>query len=395
MHCNNFKGLQLSALGFGTMRLPVAADGEIDKSKTQEMVDALLLGGCNYFDLAYPYMDGKSETVIGECLRGKDRSAFYLADKYPGHQHFMPLSPEEVFEEQLKKVGTDYFDFYLLHNVNDSCYDHYTDEEYGIVRYFAEQKKKGRIRHLGFSSHASEDCFERFLSWCEEKGYEMEFCQIELNYLDWTLQDAAAKVKILNEKNIPIWVMEPVRGGKLASFSEKDAAVMEAFEKGKSAASWALRWAAFVPGVVVTLSGMSNMTQVQDNLATFSSLSPLSGEEEKALFAIAEGMKDDIPCTACRYCVKACPQGINIPLMMRLENEICFQATFQPGMIVAGLPDGQKPWDCLQCGTCAVNCPQGIDIPEVLSDLTARLKAAPDWVEICREREEIRRKSIG
>ena len=389
-----FQEEELSALGFGTMRLPVRDDQSIDRELTQQMTDTLIANGVNYFDLAYPYMDGKSETVMGECLKKHDRKKLFLADKYPGHQHFMPLTPEEIFEEQLRKVQTAYFDFYLLHNVNDSAYDHYTDEEFGIARYFAEQKKNGRIRHLGFSTHASLACLEKFVDWCEEHGYEMEFCQIELNYLDWTLQDAKAKAEFLTARGIPVWVMEPVRGGKLASLSEEDRKVLASFTPGRSDASWALRFASQVPGVTVTLSGMSTMEQVTDNLSTFEKEDPLSKEETEALLQIAEGMKNAVPCTSCRYCADACPLGLDIPLFMKLYNEIKFAATFQPGMIVAGLPEGKKPWDCLSCGACASMCPQGIEIPELLKDLTERIKAAPDWVEICRKREEIRRNSL-
>lgn len=394
MRYTDYKGESLSLLGFGTMRLPVKEDRSIDEELTQQMTDCLIENGVNYFDLAYPYMDGKSEIVMGKCLSVHDRKKIYIADKFPGHQHFLPLTPEEVFEEQLEKVGVDYFDFYLLHNVNDSSVDHYMDPEAGIIRYFREQKEAGRIRHLGFSTHASQKCLEQFVAFCEENGIEMEFCQIQLNYLDWTLQKAKEKVEFLNAHRIPVWVMEPVRGGKLADLPEKAEKRLSALERKETDAAWAFQFAAGVPGVQMILSGMSTMEQVRENLATFNRLTDLSAEEKDVLFAIAEDLKEAVPCTACRYCTDACPVGIEIPLMIQLYNEIRFQPTFQPGMVVAGIPEGKKPWDCLSCGACASMCPQNISIPEILKDLTERLKNAPDWVEICREREEIRRRSL-
>ena len=211
-----FQDLQLSALGMGAMRLPVidGNDAQIDKEATAEMVAYAMEHGINYYDTAWGYHDGNSETVMGEALSRYPRESFYLATKFPGYDLSNMDKVESIFEAQLEKCGVDYFDFYLFHNVCEMNIDAYLDEKYGIFDYLMEQKKKGRIRHLGFSAHGSYDIMKRFL---DAYGKHMEFCQIQLNYLDWSFQNARAKVDLLKEHHIPVWVMEPLRGGKLAS----------------------------------------------------------------------------------------------------------------------------------------------------------------------------------
>lgn len=211
MEYSDFKECKLSKLGFGAMRLPLREDRSIDKPQVATMVEMAMKSGVNYFDTAWPYHDGKSETVIGEALSNYPRESWYLADKFPGHQTASSYEPEKLFEAQMKKCNVDYFDFYLLHNVCESSIDIYLDPKWGIGDYFVKQRDEGRIRHLGFSSHAELETLKAFLD--TPIGEEMEFCQIQLNYMDWSLQDAKAKVDLLNEHNIPIWVMEPLRGG--------------------------------------------------------------------------------------------------------------------------------------------------------------------------------------
>ena len=207
-----FQDLQLSALGMGAMRLPVidGNDAQIDKEATAEMVAYAMKHGINYYDTAWGYHAGNSETVMGEALSRYPRESFYLATKFPGYDLSNMDKVESIFEAQLEKCGVDYFDFYLFHNVCEMNIDAYLDEKYGIFDYLMEQKKKGRIRHLGFSAHGSYDIMKRFL---DAYGKHMEFCQIQLNYLDWSFQNARAKVDLLKEHHIPVWVMEPLRGG--------------------------------------------------------------------------------------------------------------------------------------------------------------------------------------
>lgn len=238
----DFHGEKLSLLGFGTMRLPLVPGGtpaDIDEKTTADMVRYAMEHGVNYFDTAYPYHGGMSERVMGRVLKDYDRGSFYLATKYPGHQLSSHYDPAAIFEEQLEKCGVDYFDFYLLHNVYEKSIETYTDPRWGIIDYFLEQKKKGRIRHLGFSTHGGLELMERFLS---QYGKDMEFCQIQLNYLDWTMQDAKAKCELLRRYNIPIWVMEPIRGGRLASLTPEDEARLRALHPEESVAAWAFRF---------------------------------------------------------------------------------------------------------------------------------------------------------
>ena len=316
---SKFGEKQLSLLGFGAMRLPVKEDGTVDKEQVKTMVRHAMDHGVNYFDTAWPYHDGQSETVMGEVLSEYDRDSYYLATKYPGHQISETYDPAALFEAQLEKCGVDYFDFYLLHNVYEKSMDVYLDPQWGILDYFKEQKRLGRIKHLGFSTHAQMDCLKEFLDAC---GEDMEFCQIQLNYLDWTLQDAKAKYDLLTEKGIPVWVMEPVRGGKLAKLDEANEQTLKALRPDEKIPAWAFRFLQGLPNVKMILSGMSDQTQMEDNVNTFADSKPLTQEETEVLLKIAESMKDSIPCTACRYCCKGCPMGLDIPMLIGIYNEI-------------------------------------------------------------------------
>ena len=378
-----FHGLKLSQLGFGTMRLPLREDKSIDEAQAAAMTAEAIAHGVNYFDTAWPYHSGKSETVIGSILKNYPRESFYLADKFPGHQIAPSYDVAAVFEKQLEKCGVDYFDFYLLHNVYESSIAVYEDERWGIIPYLLEQKRNGRIRHLGFSTHAGLPALESFL---EKHGHEMEFCQIQLNYLDWTLQQAKEKCALLNRYQLPIWVMEPVRGGKLANLPDYAQAQLRQLRPGMSDASWALRFVQQLPGVTMILSGMSNLQQMQDNLATFDHPEPLTEREQALLLEIAEKLKSAVPCTACRYCCDGCPQGIDIPQMLRVLNEIRVAPSTTAIMATEALPEQQQPKSCLGCSACAAICPQKIDIPACMQELTERIAKIPSWIEISRQR---------
>ena len=313
MFYNDACGEKLSRLGFGCMRLPVDENGAINTPEFEKMVDYAIEHGVNYFDTAWPYHGGHSELAVGKALSRYPRESYYLADKYPGHQIASSYNPAEIFEQQLKKCGVEYFDFYLLHNVYENSIGVYTDPKWGILDYFKEQKRLGRIRHLGFSTHARPDTLEKFLDYANGA---MEFCQIQLNYLDWTLQEADRKYELLTARNIPIWVMEPLRGGKLAVLSEDDTARLRALRPDESTASWSLRYLQSLPNVKVIRSGMSAFDQMEDNVATFSGGRELNEEEKALLFDIAEGLKDAVPCTRCRYCCEGCPMGLDIPMLI-------------------------------------------------------------------------------
>lgn len=264
----DYQGMQLSALGLGAMRLPVIGgdDARIDEAATLEMVDYAMAHGVNYYDTAWGYHSGNSELVMGRALSRHPREQYYLADKFPGYDLSNMDKVEQIFEEQLRKCRVEYFDFYLFHNVCEMNIDAYLDPKYGIHAYLTQQRRAGRIRHLGFSVHGSYAVMKRFL---DAYGDDMEFCQIQLNYLDWSFQDAKAKVELLTQMQIPIWVMEPLRGGRLARLTEQEAAQLKALRPEETIPAWAFRFLQTVPGVTVTLSGMSDMEQLKANIRTF------------------------------------------------------------------------------------------------------------------------------
>ena len=386
---SDFEGKKLSLLGFGAMRLPLLENGEVDEDLVHQMVHFSAEHSINYYDTAYPYHNGMSEIILGKALKQLPRESFYLATKYPGHQIAANYNPAEIFEEQLKKCQVDFFDFYLLHNIYENSIGTYMDPQWGIIDYFVKQKELGRIKHLGFSCHGMQDTLIAFL---DKYGDVMEFCQIQLNYLDWTLQDAKAKYDLLTERGVPVWVMEPVRGGRLAEVDEGSKMKLEELRPGASVASWAFRWLQSLPNVKMILSGMSNMEQMADNVHTFEKAEPLTEEENIILLEIAEGMKDSVPCTACRYCCSDCPKGLNIPLLLSLYNEMRFAPTMNVGMTVDSLQESSRPASCIGCGQCAKLCPQKIDIPEAMKSFSEMLDKVPHWEELCRQREEAARK---
>lgn len=413
MLTNDFLGDNIARLGFGAMRLPII-DGDasnVDQVTLDAMVDTAIKAGVNYFDTAYPYHGGMSEIALGRSLARYPRDSYFFATKYPGHQIADTYDPAAIFEEQLTKCGTEYFDFYLLHNIYEASIEVYLDEQWGIADYFVEQKKNGRIRHLGFSCHGRPETLKRFLDYGVRKYAEleqrdpetaalfaganiMEFCQIQLNYLDWTLQDAAAKTALLESMNIPIVVMEPLRGGKLAHLNDAQMQQLNASALGganppaRSAVEWSFRWLLGIPNVKTILSGMSDLAQVEENCRIFQESAPLSEAEEGVLMDVAESLKGGVPCTACRYCVDSCPQEIDIPMMMNAYNDLQFDTSFTVSMQMDAVPEGQRAQDCIQCESCVQMCPQGIDIPTVLEDLAATLDKMPKWADLCREREE-------
>ena len=369
-----FNDLQLSALGMGNMRLPTLGEhGPIDREKAQQIIDYAYSHGINYYDTAYPYHDGESERFLGEAMKKFPRDSYYLATKFPGFMFKKGQHPKEYFEEQLRRCQTDYFDFYLLHNLNPGLFELYTDES--IIGYFEEQQRAGRIRYFGFSSHADADTLAKFTAL-----RKWDFAQIELNYLDWTMQDAKRQYEILTQHGIPIVVMEPVRGGRLASLTPEADALLKAAEPDRSIASWAFRWLMRLENVKVVLSGMTEMSQIEDNVHTFERSDPLSDEMAARLMQACDLFKTKfhVPCTACSYCTHDCPQGLDIPNFMRLYNEFVI-ADF-PFVLYSlnDVDEAKRPASCLACGLCAGNCPQSIPIPEIIGKLADAYANMPE-----------------
>ena len=244
---------------------------------------------------------------------------------------------------------------------------------YGIYRYLMKQKRAGRIRHLGFSAHGSYDVMKRFL---EAYGEGMEFCQIQLNYLDWNFQDAKGKLELLAEHQLPVWVMEPLRGGKLAELSEEDAELLKNLRPDESVPAWAFRFLQSIPGVTMVLSGMSNSEQLRENIQTFEEEKPLNSKEMEKLLKIANNMVEKIalPCTACRYCVSHCPQGLDIPALLALYNEHCVtDGGFIAPMALSAIPEEKRPGACIGCRSCEAVCPQQIKVSEAMADFVRKL----------------------
>ncbi len=379
-----FQDKQLSALGLGCMRFPTidGKDNQIDMEKTKEMVAYAMQQGINYYDTAYMYHGGQSELVMGEVLKDYPRDSFYLASKFPGFDAQYSDHVEEIFEKQLKKCQVEYFDFYLIHNVCEQGIEYYLNPKYRVRSYLLEQKKNGRIHHLGFSAHAELDTLKRFL---EVYGEDMEFCQLQINWVDWEHQNAREKVELVKSYGIPVWVMEPVRGGSLANLRAEFEAPLRALRPNTTNAEWAFRFLQSIPEVVVTLSGMSNLQQLRENIATFAEEKPLSEKEKDALLAIGRVMqgKNAIPCTSCRYCTERCPIGLDIPKMIGVYNERIY--TEDGFALTDGLTEGESPSACLGCRACEEVCPQRIKISEMMTDFAEKLKKMSD-LEIARER---------
>lgn len=371
----NFQNLKLSALGMGAMRLPVidGDDTRVDQELVNKMVACAMEGGVNYYDTAWGYHGGQSELAMGRALAAYPRESFYLADKFPGYDLSNMDKVEEIFEKQLEKCGVEYFDFYLIHNVCELNIDEYLNPAHRIYDYLTAQKKNGRIRHLGFSAHGSRAVIERFLS---VYGDAMEFCQLQINYLDWNFQDAKGKVALLRERGLPVWVMEPVRGGSLASLKPEYEERLRALRPDEAIPAWAFRFLQSIPEVTVTLSGMSNLEQMQQNIATFGEEKPLSVQEMDALLGIADEMvkKIALPCTACRYCTTHCPQGLDIPHLLALYNEHAYSnGGFIAPMAVSAIEEDKRPNACIGCRSCEAVCPQQIKISEAMADFSRML----------------------
>ena len=385
---NTFKDKKLSALGFGSMRLPVVpggGPGDVDQDAVNEMVDYAIAHGVNYFDTAKPYHEGKSEIALGRALARYPRDTWYLADKFPGHQVIkgIDIPLEETFNEELEACGVEYFDFYLLHNVNEHSMKYYMDKSKGCVDYFVKQRDAGKIHHLGFSCHSAASGLKEFL---DEYGEHMEFCQIQLNYLDWTLQGAKDKVALLRERGIPVWVMEPVRGGRLAKLDAETEERMRALRPEESTAAWAFRWLRTVPQPTVILSGMSNLSQMKDNVATFEQDKPLNDEELRLVYDAAERLSALIPCTGCRYCCAGCPKQPDIPLLISLCNDMRIDSAMNAVARYDALDD-KRASACIGCGKCRIACPQKIDVPAAMKELVSLREGRKSWTEICIERD--------
>ena len=364
-------------LGFGLMRLP-EQDGKIDLDQVCRMADAYLDAGLTYFDTAYVYHGGNSEKIVREALvKRHPRDRFTVATKLPAWCMKEEADRDRIFNEQLERCGLDYFDFYLLHSVEDGGNGE-TYDRLNCWEWARQKKAEGKIRHFGFSFHGSPEYLEKLL----DAHPEVEFVQIQLNYADWEnpVVQSGRLYEILHRRSIPIIVMEPVKGGTLAKLTPELEAKLKAVRPDASAASWALRFVASLPGVMTVLSGMSTPEQVADNLKTFARFEPLTDTEK----AVVEDVRriimsaEQIGCTACRYCTDGCPMNIAIPDVFRAVNTMkLYGDEFRPKAFYSGLVNQGhgRAADCVACGQCEGVCPQHLPIIELLKDASARLDA--------------------
>jgi predicted aldo/keto reductase-like oxidoreductase len=380
MEMRAFKGIdgEISLLGFGLMRLPLSSSDveDIDYETGFRMVDRALDAGINYFDTAWVYHKGVSECFAGDALSRHPREKYRLATKMPAWQLESESDLERIFDEQLKKCKVDYFDFYLMHNVGGETYG--LSIKYGVYEFLMKKKEAGYIRCLGFSVHDSPTHLERVVN-----NWEWDFGQIQLNYIDWEAIASKRMYEILHGRNIPVVVMEPVRGGALASLNEEAAGMLRRANPSVSQASWAMRYAASLPGVITVLSGMTTPEQLEDNLKTMTDFQPLSEGERATLAKVAASYNASgaIPCTACRYCMD-CPEGVDIPRVFSIYNH--YRASLASNQAMARiilknayrtLTDREKAGNCASCGVCEDRCPQAIEIPRFMKDI-AELAAA-------------------
>lgn len=361
-------------LGFGLMRLP-ETDGRIDHEEVCRMVDMYMDAGMNYFDTAYVYHSGLSEVEVGNALvRRHPRESFMLATKLPAWEMKTKEDRDRIFKEQLDRAGVDYYDFYLLHSIEEGNIDTY--EKLDCFNWGLKKKEEGKIRHFGFSFHGSPELLEKVL----DEHPETEFVQIQLNYTDWNnpVVRSGKLYEILHERNIPMIIMEPVKGGTLASLKPELEEKYKTLRPEASVASWAFRFVASLPGVMTILSGMTHEDQMQDNINTFSHFEPLS-DKEKAVVDEVTGIMLDIPqigCTACKYCCDGCPKNISIPDVFRVINTMTlYNEDFRPRSFYNGLVNSGrgKAADCVACRQCEGVCPQHLPIIRLLKEAAEKL----------------------
>ncbi|MCL1862308.1 MAG: aldo/keto reductase [Defluviitaleaceae bacterium] len=344
-----------ATLGFGAMRLP-------DEAETTKMVDAYMESGYNYFDTAWIY--GGSEAMLKKTLvKRHARDSFVVADKLPPWEVKNHKDCDKLFAEQLRRTGLEYFDYYLIHSLDDAKEKEV--EDMALFEWAMEQKRRGLVKHVGFSFHGTTAYLARVL----ERHPESEFVQLQLNYSDILRGEAGEWQKLAIKHSKPIVVMEPVKGGSLAKLPASAEKILKDYAPERSIASWAIQYAATLEGVTCVLSGMSNMEHVRDNLKTFADLKPLTAGEMAMVedVLVEMGKVASIPCTACRYCHANCPQELDIAACFSLYNDLKRGGIdWNLRMMYNTLPEGKRAHDCTACGICNAHCPQHIDIPKGL-----------------------------
>ncbi|MDF2699931.1 MAG: putative oxidoreductase [Haloplasmataceae bacterium] len=355
-----------SLLGFGCMRFPTK-HGKIDRELATKMLDYAYEHGLNHFDTAYSYHDGESELFLGEYLKKHDRKSFTLSTKLPVWKVKKYEDFEVFLDEQLNKLQVEYFDFYLLHALNKERWDIIVKNN--VFKFIEEAKAKGKIRYCGFSYHDGKEPFKEIIN-----SYEWDFCLLQINYIDFNIQQGAEGYDLAASKGIPVWVMEPLKGGNLVTLAED---IMNHYQKvnpNDSAAKWAFRWVHSLPNVKLILSGMSSLEQVEDNCAIFDDITPLNELELKIVDEVRVMINNrvKVACTGCRYCLP-CPVGIEISKNFSIYNNSYMYNNKGSGkwQYNSNLKIEQRSYNCIECGQCLDQCPQKLPIPQLLKEVTA------------------------
>lgn len=367
MHMGEYLGHDIPKLGFGLMRLPLFESGEIDMEKTNQMVDAFLAKGFTYVDTAFGYLGGRSEVAAGKAVVARHpRESFQLATKLPPWELKEPADMERVFKTQMERTGAGYFDYYLLHNLNSGNIDHM--EKLGAWEFVKQKKAAGLVRHIGFSFHDTAERLDALLT----QHPETEFVQLQINYADWEDDKVQSRLcyEVARRHGKPVIIMEPVKGGSLATLSGSAVEPLLAARPDDSVASWAMRYAGSMEGIITILSGMSTMEQVLDNCKTMQDFEPLDDTDRKTLDEVLRrlAMTPTIPCTTCNYCTEKCPQNIPIPSILGVENRRRVFTNPDKGQYAFVTKDKGRASDCIACGICEGRCPQHIEIISLLAE---------------------------
>ena len=365
-------------LGFGLMRLPMSDENTIDIEQVKKMADAFIAAGGTYFDTAYPYHGGKSETAFREAVvKRYPRESFTVTDKLPMFSIKKAEEMQPIFDEQLARCGVEYFDYYWLHALGNDTYN--LSEKIGAFDFIAKKKAEGKVKHIGFSFHDSAEVLDKILT----NHPEMEFVQLQINYLD--LEDGGVQSRKCYETAVrhgkPVIVMEPVKGGALANVPTEAEELMRSYEKDMSPASWAVRFAASYENVMMVLSGMSSMAQMEDNLGYMKDFKPLTDAEKEMILKCGDIIRNSISikCTACKYCVEGCPKKIAIPDYFKIYNDLKRYGRNQESKAksdyAALVSEHGKASDCIKCGKCEEHCPQHLTIREYLTNIASKLES--------------------
>lgn len=373
MEYRNFEklGIAPSLLGFGCMRFPLNKDGSICEPEAEKMLDTAIAAGVTYIDTAYPYHNGDSEPFLGRVLKKYDREDFFLATKLPVWNVKTLDDAKRLFQEQLDRLQVEYVDFYLLHCLDKEKWQ--TVLDLGLIPYFEEMKAQGKIRYFGFSFHDEYEVFETIATY-----RPWDFCQIQYNYVDTDIQAGDRGYALTEKLDIPLVIMEPVKGGSLAQLPEDVTVPFTEARPNSSISSWALRWIASKPNVKVVLSGMSTMEQVEDNLHTFGNFEPLTEKEAATVSQVAANIKKRTRngCTGCAYCMP-CPFGVDIPKNFRIWNDFSMYGNKEKTKqtFFQDLAPDSRADQCQKCGKCETVCPQSISIRNDLENAVKELNA--------------------